>query len=85
MDAHQILQLKKNITNAKPEQSKDAHEIYDLALLGLWARDTVMPLLRKLPPDTAMDLTPADGSKEPTKSTIQAEVEKVFAACPQKE
>lgn len=85
MTYDQIAQLKKNIANAPAHQRKEAEEVYDLAMLGVWARDSVMPLLRKLPAEAAMDLPPAEGAKEPTKTTIQVEVDKVFAACPQKD
>jgi hypothetical protein len=66
---------------AKPgEAGADAQELYALARLGLWARDVVMPLLRKLPAATTFDL-PVNGKPVPT--TIEAEVGKVFKACPQ--
>lgn len=53
--------------------------------LGLWARDKVLPLLRKIPPATKILLPNPDPKKtKPIESTAEIEIGKVFEACPQK-
>lgn len=40
---------------AKPgEAGAEAKELYELARLGVWARDTVIPTIEKLPADHLM-------------------------------
>lgn len=83
MNAEQIHRLKKTIQTAKPEDRAATEGLCDLALLGLWTKDKVLPLLRKLPHETEMTLPPVHPSTEPVKTTIHAQVEALFAGCPQ--
>jgi len=76
MDANQIYTLRKNLEGADPVNRAQAEQVYDLALLGIWARDHVMPFMRRLPPKT--EIVMQDGS---TKSTVEAEVSRLFDLC----
>lgn len=83
MNHDQILKLRQSIQSSKPDNKKETEELCDLALLGIWTKEHVLPLLRKLPPTMEVTLPPVAPSTEAVKSTVAAEVDKVFKACPQ--
>ena len=83
MNLADIQNLRAQPRHAPASSRKTADEVYDLAELGIWARDVVMPLLRKLPPQAEMRLPNPNGT-DPIVSTVEAEVAKAFEACPQK-